>query len=337
MEDNDDDLKLDAWQPPAPPPGLAANVVSRMHIPVSTAVEIRPPWRHRRWLARTAIAFLVVSMPAAAYFGAGYEADGRAELGQEQMRSSHLMGELIAVQQKVKDVQGEADRTRAQLVALEQRLADQVGGGPADAVHSPAPAPADAVHSPPSKPAPAPAPPPKKTACDADQLTQRADKEAQSGQEAAALLDYEAAIACTPDRNLEKFAFMAACQSKNAGKARAYFKRLDPPTQQAMSQICVRAGIALPDPPVAPPPCDAGQLSKQAEQAAQAGNDAEALRLYERTQQCKADPKLDRLLFMYACRSKNVDKAKHYWGLIASSVSNSVRQICVRNGITDLP
>jgi len=333
MEDDDDDLKLDAWQSPPPPPGLADAVLSRMHIPVSTAVEVRPPWRHRRWLARTAIAFLVVSMPAAAYFGAGYEADARAELGQEQMRSSHLKGELIAVQQRAKDAEAEGERIRTQLVGLEQRLADQVGGGPGDTVHKPPPAPA----GPPARPAPAPRP--KKTTCDADKLKQGADEEIQSGQDAAALLDYEAAMACGPDHQLEKLAYMAACKSKNADKARAYFKRIEPAMQPSLSQICVREGIELPvaSAPSGPPPCDAEHLRKQGDQAAASGQDAEALRLYERSQKCKADPGLDRLVFLYACKSKNVDKAKHYWGLLArNGVSNSLRQACVRVGI-DVP
>ncbi len=41
-------------------------------------------------------------------------------------------------------------------------------------------------------------------------------------------------------------AFMAACRSKNANKAKQYYPKLPPSTTTGIVQICVRNGITLP-------------------------------------------------------------------------------------------
>lgn len=87
-------------------------------------------------------------------------------------------------------------------------------------------------------------PPPEK--CDADALRQKGEDHLQTGMDAAALAAFEASMKCRPDAALMRFAFMAACRSKNAAKAKYYYPKLPPATTTGIVQICVRNGIQLP-------------------------------------------------------------------------------------------
>ncbi len=86
----------------------------------------------------------------------------------------------------------------------------------------------------------------KTTPCDADALRQKGEDHLQTGMDAAALAAFEASMKCRPDAALMRFAFMAACRSKNANKAKAYYPKLPPATTTGIVQICVRNGIQLP-------------------------------------------------------------------------------------------
>lgn len=87
-------------------------------------------------------------------------------------------------------------------------------------------------------------PPP--VACDADALRDKGNDHLQTGMDAAALAAFEASMKCRPDASLLRLAFMAACRSKNAPKAKFYYPKLPPATTTGIVQICVRNGIALP-------------------------------------------------------------------------------------------
>ncbi|MBL0214405.1 MAG: PEGA domain-containing protein [Myxococcales bacterium] len=79
--------------------------------------------------------------------------------------------------------------------------------------------------------------------CDADALRQKGEDALQTGMDAVALRSFEASMACRPDGALERFAFMAACRSKNAESARRHYARLSPATTTGIVQICERNGI----------------------------------------------------------------------------------------------
>ena len=87
-------------------------------------------------------------------------------------------------------------------------------------------------------------PPPP--ACDADALRDKGQDHLQTGMDAAALAAFEASMKCRPDAGLLRLAFMAACRSKNAGKAKYYYPKLPTATTTGIVQICVRNGITLP-------------------------------------------------------------------------------------------
>lgn len=87
-------------------------------------------------------------------------------------------------------------------------------------------------------------PPPP--ACDADALREKGQDHLQTGMDAAALAAFEASMKCRPDASLLRLAFMAACRSKNAAKAKSYYPKLPAATTTGIVQICVRNGITLP-------------------------------------------------------------------------------------------
>ena len=83
----------------------------------------------------------------------------------------------------------------------------------------------------------------QKPDCDADALRAKGDDHLQTGMDAAALAAFEAAMRCKQDASLVQKAFMAACRSKNQGKAKLYFAKLPAAKQPTLSQICIRSGI----------------------------------------------------------------------------------------------
>ena len=82
-------------------------------------------------------------------------------------------------------------------------------------------------------------------ACDADALRDKGNDHLQTGMDAAALAAFEASMKCRPDAGLLRLAFMAACRSKNAAKAKYYYPKLPTATTTGIVQICVRNGITL--------------------------------------------------------------------------------------------
>ncbi len=87
---------------------------------------------------------------------------------------------------------------------------------------------------------------PPKPECDADALRQKGDDHLQTGMDAAALAAFEASMRCRPDPTLFRRAFLAACRSKNAAKAKAYFPKLPAKDATPLSQMCIRNGIPIP-------------------------------------------------------------------------------------------
>jgi hypothetical protein len=84
------------------------------------------------------------------------------------------------------------------------------------------------------------------SACNADALRDEGQDHLQTGKDAAALASFEASMKCRPDAGLMRLAFMAACRSKNAPKAKFYYPQLPVATTTGIIQICVRNGITLP-------------------------------------------------------------------------------------------
>ncbi len=83
-------------------------------------------------------------------------------------------------------------------------------------------------------------------ACDADALRDKGQEHLQTGMDAAALAAFEASMKCRADAGLLRLAFMAACRSKNAAKAKYYYPKLPTATTTGIVMICVRNGITLP-------------------------------------------------------------------------------------------
>lgn len=183
----------------------------------------------------------------------------------------------------------------------------------------------DATQSRPAQKKPSSPPP---VACDAGALTTRADDMAASGMWAAALASYEASMKCKPDAMLIKKAAIAACNSKNAAKAKLYFARLPAPVSTGLVQICVRNGIDVGD-----ATCDATAEKEKGEDALGAGMDAKALTHFDRALDCGAGADVEKLATLAACRAKNAESARRHWARLSDQSKQQLVQPCVRNGI----
>lgn len=87
--------------------------------------------------------------------------------------------------------------------------------------------------------------PPPNPSCDAAALQAKGQDLLQTGMDAAALTQLEAAYRCKPDANLLRLSFLASCRSKNAAKAKLYYSKI-PNAPTSITQICVRNGIQIP-------------------------------------------------------------------------------------------
>ena len=84
---------------------------------------------------------------------------------------------------------------------------------------------------------------PPQPACDADEHKRAGEAAGAKGQHAQALSEYEAALKCKPDPHFIQLAYMEACGSNKVDKAKQYFARIAPASQQSLLQICLRNGI----------------------------------------------------------------------------------------------
>jgi tRNA A-37 threonylcarbamoyl transferase component Bud32 len=168
--------------------------------------------------------------------------------------------------------------------------------------------------------------------CDADGLRQKGDDHLQTGMDAAALAAFEASMRCRPDPSLYKKAFLAACRSKNSGKAKQYYTKLPAKDAAPLESICTRNGIELP-PAGAEPDCDEDAWRQKGDDHLVTGMDAAALAAFESSMRCRPDPSLFKKAFIAACRSKNASKAKTYYAKLPAKDAPTLAQMCIRNGI----
>jgi tetratricopeptide (TPR) repeat protein len=87
---------------------------------------------------------------------------------------------------------------------------------------------------------------PPAVACDPTSLHDQGIASINLGQYAAALSQFEQALACKPSQDTLRLAYLAACHSKNAAKARLYFSKLPSIQQKDVQPICLRDGIQVP-------------------------------------------------------------------------------------------
>jgi hypothetical protein len=82
--------------------------------------------------------------------------------------------------------------------------------------------------------------------CDANALKDKGMENINAGQHAAALAQFEASLRCKYDSYVLSLAFMAACNSQNAAKAKVYFPKLTAAQQTKYKVMCVRNKIEVP-------------------------------------------------------------------------------------------
>jgi hypothetical protein len=80
--------------------------------------------------------------------------------------------------------------------------------------------------------------------CDTKALDREGEEHLSRGSWTAAISTFERALGCEPTEMRAARAFMAACNAREATKAKKFFKLLSPGSQTRYAQICVRNGIS---------------------------------------------------------------------------------------------
>ena len=179
--------------------------------------------------------------------------------------------------------------------------------------------------TPTAAPAPMPSTP---SACDVDALLETGNAFANAGSWDKELVKFDAAYRCKPSDATAKRAFAAACNAKDAAKAKSYYAKLPVDAQNQLLPFCKRNGI---EPNVGA--CDADILKAKGEALLQVGKDVPALSMFEQSLACRQDSGVRRLAFMAACRAKDAAKATQLFSGMVNTPS-SLSQICLRNGIS---
>jgi len=171
----------------------------------------------------------------------------------------------------------------------------------------------------------------KRASCDADALVAAGTQATANSQPADALVKYEAAIACKPEKRFYQLAFMASCNAKNVTKASEYYGKLTQEAQNRMLQMCVRNGITREQ--LEPASCDANDLQQKGMAQEQIGQHTGALASFEQAIRCQPSTRLYQLAFMASCNAKSVSKSQFYWNRLPAGTRDQLKQICMRNGI----
>jgi hypothetical protein len=84
------------------------------------------------------------------------------------------------------------------------------------------------------------------TGCDAEASKEDGMRLINEGQHASALVMFEQSLKCKDDPYVRQLAFMEACASSNAKKAKLFYKQLSPDQQTKFAQICKRQRPPVP-------------------------------------------------------------------------------------------
>jgi hypothetical protein len=150
-----------------------------------------------------------------------------------------------------------------------------------------------------------------------------------TGNYAQAIVLADKMLAANPgNTQVAKFGLMAACNAKNADKARAFASRLDAATVKVVAQICVRNGIQL-EGDTAPHEPTVAQEVEDSENAAMLGNYEEALRQAQSA--LRREPGNVQALFVAAtsaCHLRRPRVARQMMNRLPAAKRDAARQIC---------
>jgi tetratricopeptide (TPR) repeat protein len=176
------------------------------------------------------------------------------------------------------------------------------------------------------------------------------------GQYTAALAPLKKSLTCKGGDTVQtvKLAFLAACQSGDAGSARTLFAKIPSSQRAGIAQICLRNHIDPnvpakkdPAPPknaidvdassTIPPPakCDVDELRTKGTEFVNMGQYGAGLTKFKEAMKCPGGNNLAivRLAFLAACMAGDQPSAKQLFALIPPPQQNGIWQICNRNHI----
>jgi tetratricopeptide (TPR) repeat protein len=161
--------------------------------------------------------------------------------------------------------------------------------------------------------------------CDADELKNKGMEEVNMGEHAKALALFDQSLACKHDSYVVALAFMAACNSQDAAKARLYYGQLSPAQQSKYKMMCERNHVDL--------TCDADALKNKGMESVNGGQHAAALAQFEASLRCKPDSYVVSLAFIAACSAQNAGKARQYFDKLTPAQQSKYKVMCDRNHV----
>jgi tetratricopeptide (TPR) repeat protein len=164
-------------------------------------------------------------------------------------------------------------------------------------------------------------------ACDANELKDKGMEEVNMGEHGKALALFEQSLTCKHDGYVVALAFMAACNTQDATKARLYYGQLTPAQQSKFKVMCDRNHVDLSS------TCDADALKDKGMENVNMGQHAAALAQFEASLRCKQDGFVVSLAFIASCNAKNEAKARQYFGQLTPAQQSKYKVMCIRNGI----
>ena len=167
----------------------------------------------------------------------------------------------------------------------------------------------------------------QKPGCDAAGDKKRAEDAMATGKDSAALALFERSLACKKDPLASRFAMLAACRSKNKGRAQFHYNTLPVGEREATIKVCAKSGVKIVDPVAT---CDADAPKLKGEDYLANGMDTAALAQFETSLRCQASADVTKKAFLAACRSKNASRAKVHFTNLGNP---ALAQICKRFGI----
>jgi tetratricopeptide (TPR) repeat protein len=163
--------------------------------------------------------------------------------------------------------------------------------------------------------------------CDADKPKDEGMEAVNMGEHAKALALFEKSLACKKDSFVVALAFMAACNTANASKARTYYGKLTKAQQSKYEVMCARNGIDVST------TCDADALKEKGMEHVNMGEHSAALAMFEHSLKCKPDSYVTSLAFMAACNAGNATKARALYARLPTKMQSSYKVMCDRNGV----
>jgi hypothetical protein len=153
-----------------------------------------------------------------------------------------------------------------------------------------------------------------------------------AGKHKQAVGQFVVAQACEGSEHTAELGFVAACNDGNVKASKLFWRAIDAKQHDRLVQVCLRNHITAEM--LNGTSCNSGDELTSGKELEAAGDHAMALRHFEAAYQCNPERAALAMMYMAACNSGNVPKARTYWRRMTPGDQSQYEDMCVRNHIT---